>query len=94
VHHRDSDGRFVLRQEDLSSAPQPPWSLDHFINTANHLGQFNGYHFVNKTELPINVSQYACTQSRVSFAIHSSTQPSPAEDPSAGAGMSGQDIEK
>jgi hypothetical protein len=54
-----NNGLHILWLEDLSGAPQPPWTLDHFINTANHLGQFNGYHFVNKTELPIEVTQDA-----------------------------------
>lgn len=57
--HRDSEGRYVLWLEDLSGAPQPPWRLDQFISTANHLGQFNGYHFASKTELPIKVTENA-----------------------------------
>ena len=28
--------------EDLSAAPQPPWSPEYFIQTAHHIGQFNG----------------------------------------------------
>jgi hypothetical protein len=54
-----SDGLHVLWLEDLSGAPQPPWTLEQFINTANHLGQFDGYHSVNKTVLPIEVTQNA-----------------------------------
>jgi hypothetical protein len=56
---RDSDGLSMLWLEDLSGAPQPPWTLDQFKSTANHLGQFNGYHSVNKTVLPIEVTQNA-----------------------------------
>ena len=56
---QNSDGIHILSLQDLSGAPQPPWTLDHFINTANHLGQFNGFHFINKTELPIKVAQDA-----------------------------------
>ena len=33
----------LLWLEDLSDAPQPPWEADHFLNTARHLGQFNGH---------------------------------------------------
>ena len=28
--------------EDLSAAPQPPWPPEYFIQTAHHIGQFNG----------------------------------------------------
>ena len=56
---RDSDGRSILWLEDLSGAPQPPWILEQFISSANHLGRFNGYHSVNKTELPIEVTKDA-----------------------------------
>jgi hypothetical protein len=56
---RDSDGLHILWLEDLSGAPQPPWTLEQFVSTANHLGQFNGYHSVNKTELPIEVTKDA-----------------------------------
>ncbi len=45
----------LLWLEDLSDAPQPPWALEHFMSAANHLGQFNGYHSVNNTELPIEL---------------------------------------
>jgi hypothetical protein len=45
--------------EDLSGAPQPPWTLDQFISAANHLGQFSGYHSINLTELPIEVTRDA-----------------------------------
>ena len=56
---KHSDGLHVLWLEDLSDAPQPPWTLDQFVRTANHLGQFNGYHFANKTELPIKATRDA-----------------------------------
>ena len=67
----NSDGLHILWLEDLSDAPQPPWTPDHFINAANHLGQFNGYHFVNKTELPINVTQDAYHLRMSAFEWHS-----------------------
>ncbi len=53
------DGLNMLWLEDLSNAPQPPWTLEQFINTANHLGQFNGYHSASKTELPVKVTRDA-----------------------------------
>jgi hypothetical protein len=56
---QNNDGLHIHWLEDLSGAPQPPWNLEQFVSTANHLGQFNGYHSVNKTELPIEVSQDA-----------------------------------
>ncbi len=68
---KNSDGLHVLWLEDLSAAPQPPWTLDHFISTAKHLGQFNGYHFVNKTELPIEVTQDAYYLRMTTFEWHS-----------------------
>lgn len=49
----------LLWLEDLSQAPQPPWPLEHFISAANHLGQFNGYHSVNNSELPIEIGRDA-----------------------------------
>lgn len=49
----------LLWLEDLTNTPQPPWTLQHFINAANHLGQFNGYHSVNDTELPIEITRNA-----------------------------------
>jgi hypothetical protein len=36
-------GRQFVWQEDLSEAPQAPWVAKHFIETARHLGQFNGH---------------------------------------------------
>lgn len=56
---QNGDGLHVLWLEDLSGAPQPPWTADQFIKTANHLGQFNGYHFENKTQLPIKITRDA-----------------------------------
>ena len=57
--HVNADGLIMLWLEDLSAAPQPPWSVDQFISTASHLGQFSGYHFTNKTELPFEVARDA-----------------------------------
>jgi hypothetical protein len=37
------NGRQFVWQEDLSEAPQAPWGAKHFIETARHLGQFNGH---------------------------------------------------
>lgn len=37
------NGRQFVWQEDLSAAPQAPWGAKHFIETARHLGQFNGH---------------------------------------------------
>ena len=68
---QNSDGLHILWLEDLSDAPQPPWTLDHFISAANHLGQFNGYHFVNKTELPIEVTKDAYSLRMTAFEWHS-----------------------
>ena len=45
----------TLWLEDLSGSPQPPWNLEQFISSANHLGQFNGYHYLNKTEVPFEI---------------------------------------
>lgn len=33
----------LLWLEDLSVAPQPPWNTHHYIETARHLGLFNGH---------------------------------------------------
>jgi hypothetical protein len=37
------DDMHLVWQEDLSGAPQPPWTYDQFIETARHLGQFNAH---------------------------------------------------
>lgn len=49
------NGMLTLWLEDLSGSPQPPWNLEQFISSANHLGQFNGYHYLNKTEVPFEI---------------------------------------
>jgi hypothetical protein len=66
-----SDGLHVLWLEDLSGVPQPPWTLNQFVSTARHLGQFNGYHFANKTKLPIEVSQDAYYLRMTAIGWHS-----------------------
>mgnify|MGYP000479866778 CR=1 FL=1 len=68
---KNSGGLHVLWLEDLSAAPQPPWTLDHFISTASHLGQFNGYHFGNKTKSPIEVTKDAYYLRMAAFKWHS-----------------------
>jgi hypothetical protein len=68
---QNSDGLHILWLEDLSDVPQPPWTLDHFISAAKHLGQFNGFHFVNKTELPIEVTLDAYYLRMATFEWHS-----------------------
>lgn len=40
---QEKDGLQLMWLEDLSHAPQPPWSSEQYIETAYHLGQFNGY---------------------------------------------------
>lgn len=40
---QDHDELQLLWLEDLSGAPQPPWQIAHFIETARHLGQFNAH---------------------------------------------------
>jgi len=45
----------ILWLEDLSTAPQPPWKLEHFVSAANHLGKFNGDLAVNPVELPFEI---------------------------------------
>ena len=57
--HVNADGLIMLWLEDLSAAPQPPWSLEQFTSTASHLGQFSGYHSTNKTELPFEIARDA-----------------------------------
>ena len=57
--HTTPDGLSMLWLEDLSAAPQPPWTVEQFISTAHHLGQFNGYHFTNKTLLPFEIARDA-----------------------------------
>jgi hypothetical protein len=37
------DDMHLVWQEDLSGAPQPPWTPDEFVETARHLGQFNAH---------------------------------------------------
>ena len=37
------DNLQLLWLEDLSAAPQPPWTADQFVETARHLGQFNAH---------------------------------------------------
>jgi hypothetical protein len=69
--HRDNDGLSMFWLEDLSGAPQPPWTLNQFISAANHLGQFNGYHSVNKTELPIEVTKDAYYLRMTVVELHS-----------------------
>ena len=49
------NGVKALWLEDLTTAPQPPWSLDQFIRTANHVGQFNGYYSQNEIDPSIHV---------------------------------------
>ncbi len=52
------EDRFILLWlEDLSGAIQPPWMPEHFINAANHLGQFNGFHARQQTELPLELGR-------------------------------------
>ncbi|MDP7486344.1 MAG: phosphotransferase [Dehalococcoidia bacterium] len=53
------DDLSVLWLEDLSEAPQPPWSLDQFTSAAANLAQFNGFHLANDTELPVSIQQDA-----------------------------------
>lgn len=36
------DGNFWLWMKDLSGAPQPPWDAEQHIESARHIGQFNG----------------------------------------------------
>ena len=45
----------ILWLEDLSHAPQPPWEYEHFVNAANHLGQFAGFHMANGTRVPLEM---------------------------------------
>jgi hypothetical protein len=40
---QEQEGVQLLWLEDLTSAPQPPWSAQHFLATARHLGQFNAH---------------------------------------------------
>lgn len=47
----------ILWLEDLSRAPQPPWRLEHFVNAANHLGQFAGYHITHRTQVPFEIQR-------------------------------------
>ena len=68
---KNGDGIHIRWLEHLSGATQPPWTLDHFISGANHLGQFNGYHFANKTELPIEVTQDAYYLRMTAIGWHS-----------------------
>lgn len=37
--------------EDLTPAPQPPWTIDQYRTSAHHLGQFDGYQSVRETQL-------------------------------------------
>ena len=53
------EGIVLLWIEDLSFAPQPPWTLEHFISAANHLGHFNGYHAARSTVLPFDIGRDA-----------------------------------
>lgn len=56
-YHSESlnGGILSLWLEDISDSPQPPWNFEQFISSANHLGQFNGYHFLNKTTVPFEI---------------------------------------
>jgi len=56
-YHSESldNGMLTLWLEDLSESPQPPWNLEQFTTAANHIGQFNGYHYLNKTEVPFDI---------------------------------------
>jgi hypothetical protein len=40
---QEKDGLQILWLEDLSDAPQAPWLPQYYIDTARHLGQFNGH---------------------------------------------------
>jgi hypothetical protein len=50
--NEDENGILSLWLEDLTSAPQPPWDLDQFSKSANHIGQFNGHNAQNNVHLP------------------------------------------
>lgn len=45
----------ILWLEDLTGAPQPPWTTEQFISAANHLGQFDGYHITHPTSMPFEI---------------------------------------
>ena len=49
------EGLSYLWLEDLTEAPQPPWSLEQYAATAYNLGRFNGYHGEG-TELSASLS--------------------------------------
>ncbi len=41
-----ADGRKWLWLEDLTGAPQPPWTAQQFVDTAYRIGRFTGHHAV------------------------------------------------
>ncbi len=41
--------------EDLGSAPQPPWTMDEYLQVALHVGEFNGRMIVDPPKLPFNL---------------------------------------
>jgi hypothetical protein len=45
----------TLWLEDLSNAPQPPWTVEQFSVAANHIGQFNGHNLERNTKLPMDI---------------------------------------
>lgn len=45
-----SPGVRLLWLEDLSGAPQPPWSVDQYVQVAADTGEFDGYLAVNPIE--------------------------------------------
>ena len=45
----------ILWLEDLTGAPQPPWTTEQFTTAANHLGQFDGYQITHPTPLPFEI---------------------------------------
>ena len=45
----------VFFLEDLTDAPQPPWSLDQYLTAARHAGQFNAANSLSPPVLPFEV---------------------------------------
>jgi hypothetical protein len=41
--------------EDLSGAPQSPWTLDQYVSAARHIGEFNGHMATNPPDLPFEL---------------------------------------
>ena len=46
-----AEGIQGLWLEDLTSAPQPPWSVDQYLTAARHLGQFDGIQCIDESPM-------------------------------------------